>query len=71
MPRCKLLRDHITKENNVLFVMAEQLLTPAEQQQLASGFDEIEIQKMGEGTQERLHRMMDNLLAEVTTLSKR
>jgi len=66
----RLLRDHIAKENNVLFVMAERLLTAAEQQQLASGFEEIEIQKMGEGTHERLHRMMDSLLAEVTAFSK-
>jgi len=66
----RLLRDHIAKENNVLFVMAERLLTPAEQEQLASAFDEIEIQKMGEGTHERLHRMMDSLLAEVTAFSK-
>jgi hemerythrin-like domain-containing protein len=70
MSYSRLLRDHIAKEDNVLFVMAERLLTPAEQEQLASGFDEIEIQKMGEGTHERLHRMMDSLLAEVTTFSK-
>jgi len=42
----------------------------AEQEQLASGFDEIEIEKLGEGTHERLHRMMDSLLMEVTTFSK-
>lgn len=66
----RLLRDHIAKENNVLFVMAERLLTAAEQQQLAAGFEEIEIQKMGEGTHERLHRMMDCVLAEVAAFSK-
>ena len=64
------LHDHIAKENNVLFVMAERLLTLAEQQQLASGFDEIEIQRMGAGTHERLHCMMDSLLVEVTAFSK-
>jgi hemerythrin-like domain-containing protein len=70
MSYSRLLRDHIAKENNILFVMAERLLTPTEQEQLAAGFDAIEIQKMGEGTHERLHRIMDNLLAEVTTFSK-
>ncbi len=70
MSYSRLLRDHIAKENNILFVMAERLLTPTEQEQLAAGFDAIEIQKMGEGTHERLHRMMDSLLAEVTTFSK-
>jgi hemerythrin-like domain-containing protein len=66
----RLLRDHIAKENNILFVMAERLLTPTEQEELAVGFDAIEVEKMGEGTHERLHRMMDGLLAEVTTFSK-
>jgi len=58
------------KREQVLFVMAKRLLTPAEQEQLASGFAEIEIEKMGEGTHEQLHRMMDSLLTEVTTFSK-
>jgi hemerythrin-like domain-containing protein len=70
MNYARLLRDHIAKENNILFVMAERLLTPAEQEKLAAAFDAIEIQKMGEDTHERLHRMMDSLLAEVTTFSK-
>jgi hemerythrin-like domain-containing protein len=65
-----ILRQHIAKENNVLFVMAERLLTAAEQQQLASAFDEIEFQKMGAGTRERLHRMPDALFAEIAALPK-
>ena len=66
----RLLRDHIAKENNVLFVMAERLLTPAEQQQLAAEFEQVEIQKMGAGTHERLHRLMESLLEEVTALAR-
>ncbi|MBI1738850.1 MAG: hemerythrin domain-containing protein [Acidobacteria bacterium] len=58
-----LLREHIAKENEVLFVMAERMLTPAEQQELALAFDKNEIEKMGAGTHERLHAMMDKLLA--------
>jgi hemerythrin-like domain-containing protein len=60
-----LLRDHIAKENNVLFVMAENLLTPAEQADLASAFERVEEEKMGAGTHERLHALMDKLAAEI------
>ena len=60
-----LLREHIMKENNILFVMAERLLTDAEQQALAIEFDRVETEKMGIGTHERLHAMMDKLVAEI------
>lgn len=59
-----LLRDHIAKENNVLFVMAENLLTPAEQAEMAAAFERVEEEKMGAGTHERLHALMDKLAAE-------
>jgi hemerythrin-like domain-containing protein len=60
-----LLREHIAKENEVLFVMAERMLTPAEQQELVQAFEKSEEEKMGAGTHERLHTMMDKLLAEL------
>jgi hemerythrin-like domain-containing protein len=65
-----LLREHIAKENNVLFVMAERLLTPEEQQRLASKFDDVDTQKMGKGECDRLLRLADSLLGEVTRLAK-
>jgi hemerythrin-like domain-containing protein len=61
----ELLRAHIDKENNILFVMAENMLTPEEQKQLAADFDRIEVEKMGAGTHERLHAKMEKLLAEL------
>jgi hemerythrin-like domain-containing protein len=61
-----LLRLHIQKENNVLFVMAEQLLTDAEQNALAEAFDQVETDKLGAGTHERLHALMDQMLAELS-----
>jgi len=61
----ELLREHIAKENEVLFVMAERILSRAEQMELAKAFEEGEVEKMGAGTHERLHAMMDQLLAEV------
>jgi hemerythrin-like domain-containing protein len=62
-----LLRAHIAKENNVLFAMAERVLRPAEQADLAEGFEKLEVEKMGAGTHERLHAMMDTLLARLST----
>ena len=62
----ELLRAHIQKENNVLFVMAENMLTPEEQKKLADDFDKVEIEKMGAGTHARLHASMDRLVAELT-----
>jgi hemerythrin-like domain-containing protein len=60
-----LLREHISKENNILFVMAERMLTPDEQGRLAEQFERVETDKMGAGTHERLHSLMDKLLAEI------
>jgi len=60
-----LLRAHIQKENNILFVMAERMLSDDEQAELARGFEKLEIDKMGPGTHERLHAMMDKLVAEI------
>lgn len=59
-----LLRQHIFKENNVLFVMAERMLSEAEQQETAAAFSRVETEKMGAGTHERLHAKMDRILAE-------
>ena len=60
-----LLRQHIAKENNVLFPMAEGLLSQTEQQELATGFAKVEEEKMGAGTHERLHTLMDKLRAGI------
>ena len=61
-----LLREHIYKENNILFVMAERMLTPEEQDELARQFEKVEVEKMGAGTHERLHALMDQLTAELS-----
>jgi len=60
-----LLREHIEKENQVLFVMAERMLTNTEQRDMATAFEKMEVEKMGVGTHERLHGMMDKLLGEL------
>jgi len=60
-----LLREHIDKENNVLFQIAETVLTEAEQRDLVKAFDRLEEEKLGAGTHERLHALMDDLTAKV------
>lgn len=62
----QLLRDHILKENHILFRIAEQILTSEEQSALAVQFEKAEIEKMGAGTHERLHGQMEKLLAQVS-----
>lgn len=66
----KLLREHISKENNVLFVLAERVLTQGELEQLAVSFEKVEIERLGVGTHERLHAKMNHLLAELATPAK-
>lgn len=62
----RLLREHIFKENNVLFQIADRLLDDTEQKDLAAAFERIEEEKMGRGTHERLHGQMETLLAEIS-----
>lgn len=60
-----LLRSHIFKENNVLFPMAERLLSAGELETVAEDFEKLEVEKMGAGTHERLHAKMAKVLEEV------
>lgn len=61
-----LLSHHIHKENEVLFVMAERMLSDAEQRELAEAFEKLEEEKMGAATHQRLHAQMEKLLAQLT-----
>ena len=66
-----LLRRHIDKENNVLFPMAEYMLSEKEQNDLAQKFETVEVEKMGLGTHERLHARMEELAAEFLRVTAR
>ena len=61
----ELLRQHIFKENNILFVMAENMLSPEEQEKLGAQFASAELEKLGPGTRERLDVMMGQLIDEL------
>jgi hemerythrin-like domain-containing protein len=56
-----LLRQHIVKEDRILFPMADQLLASEEQQKLYDEFETIERERTGVGEHERYHRMLDEL----------
>ncbi len=65
-----LLRNHISKENDVLFMMADRFLSEGDQSEMVDAFEKIETEKLGAGTHERLHALMDKLYREVFPSSK-
>jgi len=56
-----LLRDHIEKENNVLFVMADSCLSEKRQDELFEGFEKIEEERIGVGKHEQFHGLLEKL----------
>jgi len=57
-----LLRSHIDKEDNVLYPMADRLLSRADQEALTSAFDRVEAEEMGEGVHEKYHQWVHKLI---------
>ena len=56
-----LLRNHIKKENTVLFPMAENVLTGPQLEKLYEGFEEHEEKVIGHGRHEELHAILNSL----------
>jgi hemerythrin-like domain-containing protein len=56
-----LLRNHIWKENEILFQIADRLISEDEQDALATEFAKVE-EKMGPGTHAQLHQKMNALV---------
>jgi hemerythrin-like domain-containing protein len=59
-----LLRQHICKEDNVLFPMAQHLLTESEDAALVERLERQERDALGEGVHERYHQLVRELEAE-------
>nr|BAL52755.1 hypothetical conserved protein [uncultured Chloroflexota bacterium] len=59
-----LLRQHILKENNVLFPMAAQVIPVEEQDQVAERFEHVEHEETGEGVHEKYLALAEKLLRE-------
>lgn len=57
----ELLRAHIEKENNVLFPMADHILSADDQRELVAAFELIETEELGEGTHEKYHQLAHDL----------
>jgi len=58
-----LLRAHIDKENNVLFPLADNALSPEDQQQLGHEFERFEAEETGAGVHEAMLKLLDELKA--------
>jgi hemerythrin-like domain-containing protein len=59
-----LLSEHIQKENNILFPMADKVIPREEQNRLIDDFEKVETEIIGEGTHERFHDLLDRLKSE-------
>lgn len=59
----ELLLAHIDKEDNVLYPMADALLSEDKNRELAKDFERVEEERVGHGKHEEFHRMMDRLMA--------
>lgn len=53
-----LLKSHIQKENNILFITADQILNDAKQNELFDKFEQHEENVIGSGVHEELHSMI-------------
>lgn len=59
-----LLHQHIYKENNILFPMANQVIPLGEQDQVAEDFERVEHEETGEGVHEKYLGIAQKLEAE-------
>ena len=57
----ELLNEHIHKENDILFEMADKLLSNEDQDRIYYQFEELEEEVIGLGKHEELHKMLDKL----------
>jgi hemerythrin-like domain-containing protein len=64
-----LLRQHIAKEDGVLFPMAEQFIPTEQHEQLVEDFEHVEHEETGEGVHERYLALAEQLEREARALS--
>jgi hemerythrin-like domain-containing protein len=55
----ELLSQHIRKEDEVLYPLANQILSPEDQGELERGFAEVEEKVIGPGVHEKYHHMIE------------
>ncbi len=66
-----LLRQHIVKEDSVLYPLAVRVIPESDFTQMARDFDEFERTVMGAGEHERFHAIADALIARYVPASGR
>jgi hemerythrin-like domain-containing protein len=67
----KLMRTHVAREEELLFPMADELLTAQDQEELAHGFDSIECEELAVGVRQRYSELIQLLAGRPTeTLQK-
>lgn len=57
----ELLRNHIEKENNILFMMADRVLDEHKQSDLFEAFEKMETEKIGVGKHNEYHHLLEEL----------
>ena len=56
-----LLDQHIDKEDNILYLMADDCLTQEKQNELLAQFAKVETEKIGQGKHEEFHKLLESL----------
>lgn len=56
-----LLREHISKEDNILYMIADMHLDKKKQQELVKEFEKVEVEKIGAGKHEEFHQLLNQL----------
>lgn len=59
-----LMQEHFGKEEDVLFRMADNILSPEEQDRIVAGFEKLENEKIGAGRHEKLEAIMKDLIGQ-------
>lgn len=57
----QILREHIYKEDNILYSMADAHLTEERQKELVDGFEKVEEERIGKGKHEEFHKLLHHL----------
>ncbi len=57
----ELLRQHIEKENNILYQLADRHISQAKDNELLKEFDKLELERIGPGKHEEFHKMLKRL----------
>ncbi|MDR7484533.1 MAG: hemerythrin domain-containing protein [Armatimonadota bacterium] len=57
-----LLTQHISKEDHILFAVAEHVLSASDEAEILRGYDDIENVRMGPGVHEAMHRLADEVM---------